>query len=300
MVTPIYILGRGHSGTTILDLLLGSAGDSHGVGELISGLAKFESGVCSCGAETSECKFWVNVKQEFEHLGHRWDDLDQLVRQAYVGNFFSTLFMSKAKQDYLEKLNTDLFDAIGRVANAEFVVDSTKEPTRGLLLAKTGNTKIVHIIRSPFDIIESNLHRIDSGQPFRFMRRNYTNRRMRYLFVAVSAFAWNIGFFLGALSKVWAGENYVRVFYRELYNKPDATLNVLANALGLSMAETIDRVRDQKPIPIVHRIAGNKIRFKKQIIFRNNREKKSLGKIEKLLVLIFAFPVYPFLRSRLK
>jgi hypothetical protein len=57
----LYVMGRGHSGSTILDILLGGAAAVESVGELVSGLEWYEAGTrCACGAPMRECPYWVS------------------------------------------------------------------------------------------------------------------------------------------------------------------------------------------------------------------------------------------------
>lgn len=56
----IYILGRGHNGSTILDLILGSSKKIFGVGEFISLNNQFDAR-CSCGENTYDCEYWSKI-----------------------------------------------------------------------------------------------------------------------------------------------------------------------------------------------------------------------------------------------
>ena len=57
----IYILGSGHCGTTLLDLIL----DSH---DKIVGLGQCEKigikQICACGKGFSECSFWRSIREK--------------------------------------------------------------------------------------------------------------------------------------------------------------------------------------------------------------------------------------------
>ena len=62
----LLIIGYGHSGTTILDMVLGSAEGSFSCGELtyITRNQFFEE-YCSCGSVIRECPFWSVVFEKW-------------------------------------------------------------------------------------------------------------------------------------------------------------------------------------------------------------------------------------------
>ena len=71
----VYIMGRGHSGSTILDIILGSSAAVESLGELVSGLGRCAAGEqCSCGSPMRECVFWCEVRRRFEAQGYGWDE----------------------------------------------------------------------------------------------------------------------------------------------------------------------------------------------------------------------------------
>ena len=64
-ITVVYIMGRGHSGSTVLDLILGNHDDIIGVGELTSGFGFRESiETCACGESIQQCNFWKGIRED--------------------------------------------------------------------------------------------------------------------------------------------------------------------------------------------------------------------------------------------
>ena len=57
----LYIMGRGHSGSTILDILLGNSTRIESVGELLSGLSRADHQMCSCGVMVPDCATRASV-----------------------------------------------------------------------------------------------------------------------------------------------------------------------------------------------------------------------------------------------
>lgn len=95
MTTWLYIAGRGHSGSTMFDAMLGNADQIESVGELVSGMGRYK-GVCSCGKLFLDCPFWVDVRQRYKDLaGIGWDEaVLSTVGQAHIRRFCTTLVSS--------------------------------------------------------------------------------------------------------------------------------------------------------------------------------------------------------------
>ena len=85
--TIVYIMGRGHSGSTILDLVMGNHEEMRTVGELTNGF-RVAGVLCSCGARLDECEFWRDVRAELRdrHPETSFDDYSRML--AYVAKFY--------------------------------------------------------------------------------------------------------------------------------------------------------------------------------------------------------------------
>lgn len=72
----VYILGVGHSGTTILQYLLASGAGTLGLGEvrqLADGSGwKGNAGTCSCGVNVGACPVWSDLKPAAGQSGTAW------------------------------------------------------------------------------------------------------------------------------------------------------------------------------------------------------------------------------------
>jgi len=156
----VYIMGRGHSGSTVLDALLGNADSIESVGELVSGLCR-EGEVCSCRAPFNKCKFWSQVRKEFEMRANMSlkEAADLLKFQAHIARFLKTFFAC-SNSSLIKKLtlvNQSLVEAVLKVSEKKCMVDSTKEHTRALFIIRfLSNAKIIHLVRDPEGILASN------------------------------------------------------------------------------------------------------------------------------------------------
>ena len=68
-VKIIYILGSGHSGTTMLEILLSHHPQAISIGEawvLPKRLTTASHVVCACGVPFSECEFWTKTSETWK------------------------------------------------------------------------------------------------------------------------------------------------------------------------------------------------------------------------------------------
>jgi len=92
----VYIAGRGHSGSTLLDLMLGGHPRLIGVGEVFSlfdparnFLNRPAEVTCSCGKQMNECEFWAPTTEILRRAFPR-ESLQQLYRlflDSFYGHF---------------------------------------------------------------------------------------------------------------------------------------------------------------------------------------------------------------------
>jgi hypothetical protein len=122
----IYIMGSGHSGSTLLDIILGNHPDVVSVGELTYLVrdAWIDNKRCACGTTGNECPFWsavrihwgdsvglkniekyLNLQSNFE----RFQRLPFLIRESFLGSGTLT-FQRYAEHTY------ELFKAISKVS----------------------------------------------------------------------------------------------------------------------------------------------------------------------------------------
>jgi len=67
MVQCLYICGAGHSGSTLLDMLLGSHSRIASLGEVINlPMDWATNNRCTCGAPVRDCALWSAVARRFE------------------------------------------------------------------------------------------------------------------------------------------------------------------------------------------------------------------------------------------
>ena len=119
LTTTIYIMGRGHSGSTILSGLIGHLDCVNDVGELIYPMRK----TCGCGKPFANCQFWQQVSQIFEaETGLDWESSIQAIRdQTHFSRFPETLVArsSSQKTRHLAEINNAITSAVLKTASPE-------------------------------------------------------------------------------------------------------------------------------------------------------------------------------------
>lgn len=139
-VNVIYILGLGHSGSTLLNILLGSHSLIEGVGELSYFWEYFsddlpeqgKKSTCSCKAPVTECEYWREVRNEMQTIIGKTDANHKLDEQVLVSQ----------KEYYLMKV-------ILKLSGKEVICDSSKQYSRLKTYLKSPlfNVLILHVVR---------------------------------------------------------------------------------------------------------------------------------------------------------
>ena len=158
-IPVIYIAGSGHSGTTLLDMMLDAHSAIVGVGEIMNfgrrSNGRFtlnhEGSKCSCTEEFHECRFW-------EAVG------DQLDGRSDVAQ----LQFDSVDPEVFGESNDALFRAILDTSGASIVCDSSKSTSRlrAMLASERFDVHIVHLIRDGRAVGYSHVRKSRSPYPY--------------------------------------------------------------------------------------------------------------------------------------
>ena len=268
----VYIMARGHSGSTALDIVLGNAPDHESVGELISGIALYPDHEVATGVPMPECPYWTEVRERFEQkTGEPFEAAAREMAEAsHIRNFQE--FLTAPKDDprclRLRDLNRAMFAAIAETSGKSIIVDSTKEFTRGLLMARfMPEARIIHLVRDPVGIVASHAWRYEKGEGFKFMRRKYSRPELKVPVLLLAGVAWNVGNTLGQIVAALAPGRVYRVRYEDWCEDPATVLEGIAEWLGEDFGDLPERVAAGEALEIGHNIGGNRIRMKKEFRF---------------------------------
>lgn len=292
----LYVMSRPHSGSTILDILLGNTGTVESVGQLVSDMGKLDN-PCACGATIRACPFWREVRSRVEADGVSWDEAVRAsVGQAHIGSFWRTL---RARDDdpamaRLAEITAVVARAIAGVAGKPIVLDSTKEPTRALFLARFyPEARLIRLVRDPRSAVASHYWRLKDKGYFHFLRRDYRLRWLSPLFLALAAASWTVGNLLHEVAAARAPGRVVRLRYEDLRDQPAEELTRLGRNLGIDVSAPIDMLARGETLPAGHDIGGNDIRLEHGLRFDPAKEttRRRLPRWVELMTLALCWPL---------
>jgi hypothetical protein len=303
----LYVMSRPHSGSTILDILLGNTEAVESVGQLVSDMGKLDN-PCACGATIRACPFWTAVRARVEAAGVGWDEaVGASVGPAHVGRFWRTL---RARGDdpamlRLAEITAVVARAIAETAGKPVVLDSTKEPTRGLFLARFyPEARLIRLVRDPRGAVASHYWRLKDKGYFHFLRRDYRLPWLSPLFLALAALSWTVGNALHEVAASRAPGRVVRIRYEDLRDRPADELARLGASLGIEVGPVLAMLARGETLPVGHDIGGNDVRLEKGLRFEPGREatRRALPRWVELLTVALCWPLmgrygYPLRRE---
>jgi Sulfotransferase family len=313
----LYIMSRSHSGSTILDILLGSSGSIAGCGEIVRGLRRGgeASHACSCGAALADCPFWQQVRVRVgEDPGEpvSWAELAEAsIAQAHKSRLLPTWLAARAPGRQPEDLRRlavmtrRLSAAIAAVSGRPVVLDSTKMTSRGLFLLRyLPEARLIHMVRDPRSVVASHRWRLPSRSTYVARRRLYRGP-LAALALVEATVMWLIGNLLCELVARAGPGRVVRLRYEDLRDRPVAEIRRLGAALGLDLEDVVLRLERGETFPIGHMIGGNDVRLEGQVRFDPQKEasREQLPRPLEWLAVLCCWPLmlrygYPLRRAR--
>jgi len=259
-VRVLYITSRGHSGSTLLSLLVSGHSQVVSAGELkMLSNPDPQRRLCSCHRQVpSECPFWGAVEQRVkDRVGC---SLDQL------------LLMEGGDDDMFLRHNEALFLSIAEESGSALIVDSSKS------LPRLSRLLTVEAQGADFVLHPVHLHRGPFGTANSARKRGETLRQAVYNYTRL--------FFL--TRERLRGVRALRVYYERLAVAPRAEMARVMGWLNLPLEEGQFQWRDG----VRRDIHGNDMRFGSSDQIRLDQSwRQQLTWSQKLGVLIWTLPV---------
>jgi hypothetical protein len=304
-------MGRGHSGSTVLDFMLGNHQKIQSTGELTSGFG-FRSGLehCSCQASLDECELWGNIRKELRQLHPETglDDfgemMDYMVRFYRIPQIKTQQGLPVWVKTKYEPMTYDLYNLIAMHSGRTYIVDSSKDMAHAyyLLTRFPGKTKIIHLVRDGRGVMWSRLRRLRAGQPFQFLRRYYAPKS-HWAFMILTVLSWDFANGVGLLFGLLHQDRVIQVRYEDLCCSPAQELIRIGEFLGLDMAELTAKLEKAEPFRIGHSVGGNAMRHSSsgEFVFKPDHSwRMHLPVRYQRLFVLLAFPIalyYGYLRG---
>ncbi|SCC79482.1 sulfotransferase [Saliniramus fredricksonii] len=225
-IKVVYIAGRGHSGSTLLDLILGSHSRLVSVGEIKQkALTRLFSNVskrpCTCGARVGDCKFWNAVRTKLEAQGiisgEKIESGDPVANRIFV-------------------------QAVLEVSGKHIYVESTKSPER-----------LERLMKCPdFDVFVVGLYRDPRAVGYSGARKG------RSYYIGFYKW-WKL---YRKIDRLMAcrEDSFIRTYYEDFVVDPKAEVKRIMHAIGDEFeAAQLNYHKHEH-----HNLEGNRMRFNEQ------------------------------------
>jgi hypothetical protein len=239
----ILIAGAAHGGTTIANMILGQHPEIFATGKLRGfpeGGMFSERNVCSCGDKAATCRFWSDIRTQF---------------QAYSGMPDQEKFPA-------------LYRLISELSGRQYIGDVTHSVAYAEMLhgLKGIDLYLVHLVRDGRGVVYSRIRKdIQAGS-----LGDSAWQRLRWVAKVSKRWSSQVGH-LGRLEKA-LGAKAVRVSYEALCKDPQASLSRIGSSLGLNFGMIGQRLADGQPmLPMPHMLRGNaKLRARNDVVLRRD------------------------------
>jgi len=240
----LYILGGGHSGSTVLSLILGAAPEVFNLGELklynqhaIDKSARWgqAQNTCMCGAGILECPFWSQVsalaaEPEVYYAPGIRGHLQMFARLIFASQAIDTSGDEQVFREIL-KVATDIKPTV------EFLLDTSKSLPRYIALRSNPNLAI-----TPIFLVRDGRGYLNS------YRKRHKKGFLRWIL------QWAAVNFSTSLFLRFTRQKYLKVSYAKLCLAPELYLPHIAHSLDIQLPDNyISAVNET----VYHVRAGN-------------------------------------------
>jgi hypothetical protein len=304
----LYIVGRGHSGSTVFSILAGQSSAVASEGEIIAGFRDgYEAKRCANRELFSESKFWTQVRSVFERRAGTdfTHAVAALNHQAHYAHVLPNLLAASGSTKVQEtrRLVEALYDSISEASQRPVVLDSSKElATAVFLLRHVGQIKLIHFVRSAFGIADSHVKRIKHAKQFDMFGMRFRVERHYLVPLVLSAIVWSLENLFCELLHLIYPTRVIRFHYEDLCSQPVASLERLERFTGVSLAVSKIVAAEKQVMQPNHALSGNHMMRNKSIVFAPEIGlTRYLTSLDKAMVALFTFPLmiaYGYFGSR--
>jgi len=258
----IYISGEGLSGSTLLDLVLGSHEKAFSAGEL-----RFlaEKGIknreyCACGSPVPECILWKEIISLWEK--NRSLDLETYIQLQNMllsmKNFFTAQKLLKNRPEQINNFLEDtgkLYDLIFQVTNCNYIIDSSKAPGMIPVLKEIDfDITVIHLTRKFGHVLNSNKKPPQEKDLKAGIEHDMEPRKTSYILQS-----W---FLKNSLTKRYSkGMDYKRIKYEDYIDDLQGAISKIAD-FDPEYKSLLD---NRGPFYPRHLVAGNAMRMRNEI-----------------------------------
>lgn len=294
--TLAYIAGYGRSGSTLLDIMLGShpqilsLGEAGSVWDLIN-----RQGDCTCGSAFSLCPVWGPALFQADEARSRSGHVQRqsVSIEGWLRGLFSVKNRQVGRVDAYVTTWLRIATELGKATGARVLVDSSKTSYRFLwrpnaLYRHVGlDVRMIHLIRDPRAVVASCL----MGQNSRLA---VGDRSRRPFTASIAVLGWivaNLGARMNA--RLLGADRYHLVLFEQLTQDPEGTMQELAEFLGVDLTPVSQRIADGEDFPVGHLVAGNRMAQAGSVTPNAQRGVPyQLGFAQRFICKVLAMPIY--------
>lgn len=255
----IYIASDVRSGSTLLDLMLGSHSEISSVGEIQfltdhfrkKGMGQTWDWKCTCGQDFYDCEFWSKINGSVkEKTGTDIAERETWARRVRQPFSYLTMPRFLFKKIYknkppLEKgmgaadFCWEVVDSIAEHTGNSVIVDSSKnaEQFRYLYFSRPSSVKIIHLIRDGRGVVHSKMTR--AGDSSKKATKNWVLENLKISFV----------------KKLVKTNNKITIKYEDLCADPQKEIRRIFEFLNISVENSSLSKEDR------HNVCGSPHRF---------------------------------------
>lgn len=268
MKRDVFICSAGHSGSTLLDMMLGSHPRCESIGELVHlPMDMATNRTCTCGAPMRDCSLWPEVMRRMGvdpvvdpyalNLGYviakvgdkrRTSSLHRILTRPknalkYAELRYGLDWLGALTPGFMEGIVNTLavYDHIRDLTGKDVIVDSSKHYLRAIELyrKRPETTRIVVLVRD------------GRGVYYSCLKRGFGRR--------YSLSAWNQHYrrTLALLHKHVPEAHRITVQYEEIVQHTDATLGRICDFVGIDFVPDMLDFR----ATVHHNVNGNDMKF---------------------------------------
>ena len=249
----IYIAGSGHSGSTLLDMIIGSSENCISLGELeflkdFVNKRKQPKNIkhpqphCLCGEKLEKCSFWsrmlnLDISKTYNYESSFFEKITIALKIIFGGKFEFPYNDEKLLKELLKNAKK----AKGK--KVDYILDSSKDIRRMIYLDSLDlDVKVIHLVRDSRGVVNS----------FEKMGRSW-------LPILFDWIAENI--LISRYSTRLKKKNYLRLSYDSFAQNPEKYLKKINKQFGLKIdtKKFVSKVNKEK----YHHISGNPMNMKK-------------------------------------
>jgi len=265
----VYIMGAGHIGSTVLDIVLGSHAQVESLGEISKfhryGWTLDENRKCSCGVAVYACPFWAQIRKLWSDLtgnqdGKKFLELQEryeLSAAGWLWLLWNGIRPSNEYRAYLRGTEA-LIQAVQEVSGKHLMVDSSLTPRRAFLLSKIPNIDL-HLI-----------HMVRDGRGVIWSLKKPGKQTLTKAYVPAPAWRTAQYWISANLQSLWVfnrlkASRRLLVRYEDFVSDPSKTVTGIGQWVDEDFSALFTGADLSNPNQERHTVGGNRVRMQKDI-----------------------------------